>query len=193
MRGKREKTFGPGRQLPLDRNAKTRITAYARAWTARMNQNHQHNGPITRTCFAVLATLLWSFHNSRSGCCYPSYEAIANKAGCARSTVAEALKVLEYAGVLTWQHRLTRIREQCRDLFGDHGWRWKIIRRSNTYQFREPEAARQAAIPRKSENPARNLNQDISTEQTTPAPRTGIGWEAARARIEAAIARKPTD
>jgi DNA-binding FadR family transcriptional regulator len=49
----------------------------------------------------VLQALLWGFHNSRSGCCFPSYEAIAAKADCARSTVAEALKVLEWAGVLT--------------------------------------------------------------------------------------------
>jgi hypothetical protein len=31
----------------------------------------------------------------------------------ASSTVAEALKVLEWAGVLTWQHRIVRIREHC--------------------------------------------------------------------------------
>ena len=179
MRERREKTFGPGRQLPLDRNAKTRITAYARAWTARMNQNHQHNGPITRTCFAVLATLLWSFHNSRSGCCYPSYEAIASKAGCARSTVAEALKILERAGVLTWQHRLTRIREQCRDLFGNQGWRWRVIRTSNAYQFKDPAAAKTEAIPRKSENRTGTPNQELITPQrTTPAPTRG-GLEAA--------------
>jgi Helix-turn-helix domain len=46
------------------------------------------------------------FHNSRTGCCFPSYEAIATKAECARSTVAEALKALEWAGVLTWQNRI---------------------------------------------------------------------------------------
>jgi hypothetical protein len=32
----------------------------------------------------------------------PSYKAIADRAGCARSTVAEALKALEWAGVLSW-------------------------------------------------------------------------------------------
>ena len=57
----------------------------------------------------MLQALLWRFHNSRSGVCFPSYEAIAAKAECARSTVAEALKALEWAGVLTWQHRITRI------------------------------------------------------------------------------------
>ena len=66
----------------------------------------------------MLQALLWGFHNSRSGCCFPSYERIAEKADCARSTVAEALKVLEWAGVLTWQHRIARVRERCRDLQG---------------------------------------------------------------------------
>ena len=28
------------------------------------------------------------------------------------------IKALEWAGVLTWQNRITRIRERCRDLFG---------------------------------------------------------------------------
>jgi hypothetical protein len=44
----------------------------------------------------VLQALLWGFYNSRSGCCFPSYEAIAAKAECPRSTVAEALKALEW-------------------------------------------------------------------------------------------------
>ena len=35
MRGSREKVFGPGRAVPLDRNANARIVAYARAWSAR--------------------------------------------------------------------------------------------------------------------------------------------------------------
>ena len=87
MRGQREKVFGPGRAVPLDRNAKVRIAAYARAWTARHRQPGQHKGPITRAFLDVLQALLWGFHNARAGCCFPSYEAIAEKAGCARSTV----------------------------------------------------------------------------------------------------------
>jgi hypothetical protein len=35
IRPRREKVFGPGRAVPLDRNAKARIMAYARAWGAR--------------------------------------------------------------------------------------------------------------------------------------------------------------
>jgi hypothetical protein len=109
IRHRREKVFGPGRAVPLDHNAKARIAAYARAWSARNRQPRQHRGPITRAFLDVLEALLWGFHNSRSGVCFPSYETIAARAECARSTVAEALKALEWAGVLTWQNRITRV------------------------------------------------------------------------------------
>jgi hypothetical protein len=88
---RREKVFGPGRAVPLDRNAKARIAAYARAWSASHRQDGQHKGPITRAFLDVLHALLWGFHNSRTGCCFPSYERIAEKAECSRTTVYEAL------------------------------------------------------------------------------------------------------
>ena len=55
MRLGREKVFGPGRAVPLDRNAKARIAAYARAWSARHRQPGQHGGPITHAAQHVLA------------------------------------------------------------------------------------------------------------------------------------------
>jgi hypothetical protein len=138
LRGRREKVFGPGRAVPLDRNAKARIEAYVKGYNARNKQPRQHCGPITQAFQRVLRALLWAFHNSRTGCCFPGYEAIAIKAECERSTVAAALKALEWAGVLTWQHRITRIRERCRDLFGREDWRWRVIRTSNAYVFNDP-------------------------------------------------------
>ena len=54
---------------------------------------------ITAKALAVLEALLWGFHNARSGLCFPSYETIAERAGCARSTVAEAIKALEDGGL----------------------------------------------------------------------------------------------
>jgi hypothetical protein len=88
MRARREKVFGPGRTVPLNRNAKARIAAYAKAWSVRNKQPRQHKGPITRT---FLEVLLWGFRNSRSGCCFPSYEAIPIKVGSGsrrRSTIS---------------------------------------------------------------------------------------------------------
>jgi hypothetical protein len=60
----REKVFGPGWAVPLDRNAKARIGAYARAWSARNSRpGQQHRGAITRAFLDVLQALLWGFDN----------------------------------------------------------------------------------------------------------------------------------
>ena len=99
LRPRREKVFGDGRPRPLDRNAKARIMHRARALMHRTEKGKAY-GQITAKALAVLEALLWGFHNARSGLCFPSYEKIAEKAGCARSTVAEALKALEAAGLL---------------------------------------------------------------------------------------------
>jgi hypothetical protein len=45
LRRRREKVFGPGRAVPLDRNAKVRILAYAKAWGAHHKQPGQHAAP----------------------------------------------------------------------------------------------------------------------------------------------------
>jgi hypothetical protein len=89
MVARRQKVFGPGCAIPLDRNAKVRIVAYARAWSARNRRPGQNKGPVTRAFLEILQTLLWQFHNAHTGCCFPSYQAVAARAGCARSTVAE--------------------------------------------------------------------------------------------------------
>jgi hypothetical protein len=41
----------------------------------------------------------------------PSYEAIAEAAGCARSTVYEAIRALEQVGVPSWVNRIKCVRE----------------------------------------------------------------------------------
>jgi hypothetical protein len=161
IRPRREKVFGPGRAVPLDRNAKARIMAFAKAWGARHRQPGQHKGPITRTFLEVLEALLWGFHNSRDGRCFPSYEAIADKADCARSTVAEALKALEWAGVLTWAHRIARIQVRERDLFGRWASRWRVIRTSNAYVFCDPKSGLARGFSCKSENQTGTLNQEF--------------------------------
>ena len=117
-RHRRDKVFGPGPRVPLDREAKVRVMAYAKAWNARHRLPGQHRGPLTRATGEVLEALLWGFHNADSGACFPSYEAIAAKAECCRDTVCEAIKALAFAGVLTWVNRIVRERVRERDLFG---------------------------------------------------------------------------
>ena len=185
---RREKVFGPGRAVPLDRNAKARIAAYARAWSARNRQPRQHKGPITRAFLEVLEVLLWGFHNSRSGVCFPSYEAIATKAECARSTVAEALKVLELAGVLSWQHRIARALVRQRDLFGRWSNRWTVVRTSNAYVFSDPQRPPDGVPAAESENPPGTLNQDISILLPVAARDPDGPLERALLRFGAAVA-----
>jgi hypothetical protein len=136
---RREKMFGLGRPRALDRNAKVRIMHWARCLSRRTEKGRAY-GRLTAKAVAVLEALLWTFHNAKSGLCFPSYERIAEAAGCARSSIAGALRALEEAGVMSWVHRLKRVREQCPDLLGDNGWRWRVLRTSNAYDFRDPGA-----------------------------------------------------
>ena len=186
----REKVFGPGRAVPLDRNAKARIAAYAKAWDRSHRQPGQRGGALGRAALDVLGALLWAFHNARTGVCFPSYERIAEKAGCARSTVAEAIKALEFAGVLTWQNRIVRVRERCQDLWGRSGWHWRVIRTSNAYAFRDPQAAVQAGVPSKSDQRTGTQDQDVSKLLQTPAIDPASPLERALAGFSAAITAK---
>jgi len=171
-------------------NAKCRIAAYARAWSARNRQPRQHKGPITRAFLDVLQALLWGFHNSRDGRCFPSYERISEKSECARSTVAEALKTLEWAGILTWQHRLTRMRERCTDLFGRVSWRWRVVRTSNAYVFRDPNAVDRHQLSSKFENRLETQNQVILGSVPAPTRDPNSPLDRALARFGAAVAAK---
>ena len=187
---RREKVFGAGCAVPLDRNQKPRITAYAKAWDRQHRQPGQRGGALGRAALDVLGVLMWVFHNARSGCCFPSYERIAEKAGCARSTVAEAIKALEFAGVLTWQNRLTRVREQCLDLFGNRGWRWRLERRSNAYVLIDPQQRVSRPPATESEQRTGTPDQEIQKPLQTPPIDPTSPLERALARFAAAIAAK---
>jgi len=149
---RREKVFGEGRPRPMSRNIKLRVMALARA-LVRPTEPGKHYGAITAKHLSVLAALLWGFHNAATGLCFPSYETIAEKAGCARSTVAEAIKALEAAGLLTWVHRLKRVYERVVNMFGEgvHGQRSRVLRTSNGYRFTEPpdvQSSKSELLPR---------------------------------------------
>jgi hypothetical protein len=166
LRKRREKIFGPAPSHRLDPNAKARLWAAAAAYNSANRQPRQHQGPLTWASLRVLRVLLWRFHNADGGGrCFPSYEKIARTARCARSSVALALKELEDAGLLTWVHRLTRIRRREQDLFGHWGSAWQVIRTSNGYSFTDPldrEPGRR--IWCKSENPTRPQNREKKIE-----------------------------
>ena len=144
----------------LDRNAKVRIMHWARCLSRRTEKGRAY-GVVTAKALAVLEALLWAFHNAKSGLCFPSYETIAEAAHCARSTVAGALRALEEAGVLSWVHRLKRVREPCPDLLGDNGWRWRVLRTSNSYAFTDPSPAADRPNSSKSEYPDWNTEPSL--------------------------------
>ena len=157
LKKKREKIFGYDFGRGMDRNLKARIEVYARAWSWKNRQPGQHKGPLTRATFEVLSKLLWVFHNSKSGRCFPSHEAIAEKARCSVSTVAKAIASLEAAGILTWANRLVRVTIRGMS---------KLIRTSNAYAFNLPSGdllAENLAKPPKSENRSRTQNQNLSS------------------------------
>ena len=79
---RRDKVFGLGRPRALDRNAKVRVMHWARCLSRRTEKGKAY-GQITAKALAVLEALLWAFHNGKSGLCFPSYERIAEAAGCA--------------------------------------------------------------------------------------------------------------
>jgi hypothetical protein len=67
------------------------------------------------------------------------------------------MKALEWAGVLTWQNRITRIQVRERDLFGHWASRWRVIRTSNAYVQQRP----QGVPASKSENQIGTQNQEL--------------------------------
>ena len=48
-------------------------------------------------------------------------------------------------GVLSWVHRIKRVREPCPDLLGDDGWRWRVLADVEQLRFRRPFAGRRPA------------------------------------------------
>ena len=198
LRPRREKVFGDGRPRPLDRNGKVRVMACIRALMHRTEKGKAY-GQITAKACSVAEALLWGFHNARSGLCFPSYEKIAEKAGCARSTVAEAIKALEVAGILSWVNRIVRVRERCADLFGHMGNRTRVIRTSNGYAFNDPKGSASKGFPSKSDFPSGTSNQDSiptcatpAQPENTPPTELDLALERLKTAFLASQARKAT-
>ena len=158
----REKVFRRVPGSPMGRKAKKAILRSVELYNAKNRKPGQHQGPITPAFMRVLSAMLWRFHNSRTGYCFPSYETIAASAKCCRDTVYEAIKALEAADILTWVNRFDKIRTECRDFLGHVMTRWQTIRTSNAYCFRDPLPCATEYDSYKSENPPGTLNQEDS-------------------------------
>ena len=103
--------------------------------------------------------------------------------------MAEALKVLEWAGVLSWQNRITRAVVRQRDLFGRWSQRWTVIRTSNAYVFRDPKAAETAGFSAECKNPPGTPNQE-SLRYLRPVLRERIGGQTVADMDRDAVANR---
>jgi hypothetical protein len=142
----------------LDRNAKYRI------WVRAKSKSRWHPELrcrlLTPATMAVLKALLWGFHKDDDGRCFPSYDAIAKAADRHRDTVRKAIQALEAHGILTWLHRLKRVRVVVDGLLGPQTV-LRPQRTSNAYRFIDPLERRESY---KAENPPRPQNQYLRKE-----------------------------
>ena len=146
---------------------------WARCLSRRTEKGRAY-GIITAKALAILEALLWAFHNAGSGLCFPSYEKIAEAACCARSTVAQAIKALEDAGILSWVNRIKRVAETSLDLFGRRIRKTRVLRTSNGYHFIDPQASKRPesfANPSKSDFPSGTPIQESFILKPAAAPR----------------------
>ena len=91
--------------VPLPKKEAARRWHKARRFDLQTHTKGKHGGAIGRSGLAVFYVLLFDFLDFATGRLEPSYEAIAQKAGVCRRTVAAALKRLRELGLLHWQRR----------------------------------------------------------------------------------------
>ena len=84
----------------------------------------KQDGAIGRNGILIMQSLLFDFLNYVSGALYPSYAAIAEKAGVSLSSVYRGLNKLSDAGVLNWLRR-------CKEDYIDG--RFTLRQESNAY------------------------------------------------------------
>jgi DNA-binding MarR family transcriptional regulator len=133
-RQRRSSTLEPVKFRPLDRNQRARLIFLAERLDANTHKPKQHGGCLKRTGLQVLRVLLFHFHNVASGRCDPSLDTLAAAAGMARSTVVDALKRLEEAGILERIRRARWIRQAGRK---------RCVQWSNAYRLNVPTRYRQ--------------------------------------------------
>lgn len=182
-KAKRAKMHGLPNSYPMDRNQAARLRAYARMWSVKRRQPGQHGpGPITRAFHDVLHGLI-TFANSKTGSCFPSYEKIAGRAHCAQSTVGEAIKMLEFAGVIVITNRIKRKGE-------------RVIRTSNAYVFKdmgpntEKRSGNQAYKDSSKYYAAKRLDvAEVNTKYVIRDPKKPLVVLDPRNMVEAALAK----
>src|SRR3954462_2437267 len=129
--------FGPPERRKLDRNLVAKILFLAEALDRRTRGPRQHGGLLKAKGLDVLRALLKRFYCYLTGECFPSYDEIAEAAGCCRATVAAKLRILEQLGIIETIRRkvvasfISRV----------HRVRFDVaVQTSNAYRFNLPIA-----------------------------------------------------
>jgi hypothetical protein len=124
--------FGPPERRRLDRNLVARILFLAEALDRRTRTKRQHGGVLKGKGLDVLRALLRRFYSYRTGETYPSYEQIAEAAGCCRATVAAKLRILAELGIV----EVIRRKVVERFVSAVHRVRFDVpVQTSNSYVF----------------------------------------------------------
>jgi hypothetical protein len=126
----RNSVAGPVRFAPMTRKEAASFWHKARAWDRTEHRPGRHGGIIGRTALAVFYALALDFQNFRTGRLDPSLDSIADKAGCCRRAVVDALARLRDLGMIAWQRRC----EEDRDESG----RFRLRQRTNAYAVLPP-------------------------------------------------------
>ena len=142
----------------LDRNARARLIYFAEALDRRTRQPGRHGGVLKRTGLAVLKALVFGFLG-QCGRCDPSLDTLARMAGCARSTVAEALKRLEATGLV---RRLAR----WRTVAANGGL--VVLQLSNAYLFPMADAAQKVPETGSRSQSTTHLFEQLKSAKTGP-------------------------
>jgi hypothetical protein len=98
--------------------------------------------------------------------------------------------VLELAGVLPYQHRIARIQVRELDLFGRWASRWRVIRTSNAYVFRDPQRPLVGVPGCECKSPPGTPDQDVFDPVSAPAIDPNSPLERALARFATAVAAR---
>ena len=98
-------------EAPLNRDAKVRVMMVARALMHHQEKGKAYGKISAKALAGSSPRCSGASTTPRPASASPSYDAIAEAARCARSTVYEAIRALEQVGVPSWVKRIMSVRE----------------------------------------------------------------------------------
>lgn len=101
----RDSTPDPVKFSPVTRKTAHNIYQKAELLDRQTHKPRMHGGVLGRATLKVLHTLLFKFHNFRTGRLDPSIERISEISGVCVRTVHTALQKLSQIGVIAWERR----------------------------------------------------------------------------------------